>query len=239
MERHLNLIKTDFKETEKRVFPRFPFSYLTFKMNDDEKIFEVTDISHSGMQLSLKDGGHQYKEGETVNGTVHWRSASLKAKGKVQWVSGQRLGVSFEQSNSFEQEVKSFLSIDNIVAGMRPIHQTGMDLEVPTNLKYWIRADGPVEVFVWCHNDSEHSRFQVLMLDNFVEWEDGKGVKTGKVITKRDLDTPLITEDEFIFQIDEGVDMEKIKFAINIVEALPESYLPAETRDFIKVKMGA
>jgi len=239
MERHLNLIKTDFKETEKRVFPRFPFSYLTFKMKDDEKAFEVKDISYTGMQLSLKDGGHQYKEGQKVEGIVHWRSASLKTVGVVQWVSGQRLGIEFAESESFDAEVKSFLSIDNIVAGMRPVHQTGLELEVPANLKYWIRADGPVELFVWCHKDREHSRFQILLLDNFVEWEDGKGIKTGKVVTKRDLDTPLISEDEFIFQIDEGVDMEKIKFAVSIVKALPEDYLPNDTRDFLMVKMGA
>ncbi len=239
MERHLNLIKTDFKETEKRVFPRFPFSYLTFKINNDEKTFEVKDISYSGMQLSLKDGGHEYKVGEEVEGMVHWRSATLKTTGKVQWVSGQRLGIEFDSESSFEEEMKKFLSIDNIVAGMRPVHQTGLDLEIPANLKYWLRADGPVEVFVWCHKDCEHSRFQILLLENFVEWEDGKGIKTGKVVTKRDLDTPLISEDEFIFQIDEGVDMEKIKFALSIIDALPDGYLPKETRDFLKVKMGA
>ena len=80
MERHLNLIKTDFEQTEKRIFPRFPFSYLTFKSSNDganKHVFEIKDISYTGMQLCLKDGGHDFTPGNTIGGTVHWQKAAL------------------------------------------------------------------------------------------------------------------------------------------------------------------
>lgn len=105
MERHLNLIKTDYQEVEKRVFPRFPFSYLTFKAGDSEsKVFEVKDISFLGMQLCLKDGGHDFIPGTEIDGTLHWKGATLKALGNVKWVRGQQLGVAFTLDNAFEKK---------------------------------------------------------------------------------------------------------------------------------------
>ena len=57
MARHLNLVQSDFEQLEKIVFPRFPFCYLTFKCDEyDTHVFEVKDISQTGMQLALKNG---------------------------------------------------------------------------------------------------------------------------------------------------------------------------------------
>ena len=109
MERHLNLIKTDFEQTEKRIFPRFPFSYLTFKADStssERNVFEIKDISYTGMQLCLKDGGHDFTPGRQINGTVHWQKASLDTIGTVKWVSGSRIGVEFSSENGFDRSVK-------------------------------------------------------------------------------------------------------------------------------------
>lgn len=104
---------------------------------------------------------------------------------------------------------------------MRPIHNSGLEMEMPSNLKYWLRADGPAEIFVWHHNDGEVSRFQVILLDRFLEWEDGKGLKTGEVMGKKDLDTPLVQEDEFLFRFNDQIDEDILSFA----RALSVSYL--------------
>jgi hypothetical protein len=56
MPKHLQLVESDFETIEKKKLPRFPFCYLTFKPHDyQEHVFEVRDISHSGMQLELKN----------------------------------------------------------------------------------------------------------------------------------------------------------------------------------------
>lgn len=239
MEGHLNLIKTEYKETEKRVFPRFPFTYLTFKANKGEgQVFEVLNISFTGMQISLKNGGCEFKPEEKIVGELHWRGASIEIEGDIKWVKGQRLGVAFAEELT-KKAVPDFLSIENIVAGMRPVHDSGLDIEMPNNLKYWLRADGPVEVFVWEHNDHEISRFQIILMDHFVEWEDGKGLRTGDVINKRNVETPLNAEDEYVFEIDETCDEEKIKFAGRIIENVPENFLPVTVTDFLSRKIGA
>lgn len=241
MERHLNLIKTDFKDVEKRIFPRFPFSYLTFKGKDkaERNVFEVMDISFSGMQLCLKNGGHAYVVGHEIEGTVHWKGATLNTKGTVKWVQGSRLGVSFVESLDFEDRVKKFLSIENIIAGMRPIHDSGLDLEIPANLKYWLRADGPVEVFVWQHKDRELAKFQFILLDYFLEWEDGRGLRTGSVVSKEDTDTPLALEDEFLFEFHDHLNQDVIEMAQGVISQVPIEFLNQDVMDFLKTKLGA
>ena len=241
MESHLNLIKTNYQEVEKRIFPRFPFSFLTFKENsegkEDSPVFQVVNISRTGMQLSLKDGGHTYRVGEKLSGELHWRKARLNLEADVKWVKGARLGLEFRQNEGFEEQLTDFLSIENIVAGMRPVHESGLDLDIPNNLKYWLRADGPFEVFVWRHRDNELSRFQVILMDHFVEWQDGRGLKTGEVLNQRDLDSPLHPEDEFLFQFDESVDQNKVDFAQSVVNHLPQDYLPVDVMDFLQLKL--
>lgn len=238
MDQKLSLIKTDYQDIEKRIFPRFPFSFLTFKGQKENHVFEVKDISMTGMQLSLKNGGHTYRKEDPLNGVVHWKGATLEVKGKVMWAQGQRLGVSFEINGPFEDKMREFLSIDNIISGMRPVHKDSLDLDLPSNLKYWLQADGPVEIFVWRHNDGEVARFQIIMLDSFVEYQDGRGLKSGQVLTKRDLETPLVQEDEFLFQVDHALDESKLDFAQKIVHKLPECYLPSEAKQFLEVKLG-
>lgn len=238
MERQLSLVETNYEKIEKRVFPRFPFTYLIFKAGDQQKVYEVKDISFTGMQLSLKDGEHNYKPGDAIEGLLHWRTATLRAKGTIKWAQEKRFGLAFEQTEEFKRSVRQFLSVENIVAGMRPLHQSTMDIGMPVNLKYWVRADGPVEIFVWQHKDGELSRFQIILLKKFVEWEDGKGTKTGEVISSRDMDTPLTAEDEFVFKIDKDIDEGCTRFALDVISRLPANFLPQDAVDFIQMKLG-
>ena len=93
MDRHLNLVESDFEELEKRVLPRFPFCFLTFKCSkENTHVFEVKDISTSGMQLCLKLGTHQIEEDEKIHGFLQWGGVKLEISGNVKWTTEMRLG---------------------------------------------------------------------------------------------------------------------------------------------------
>jgi hypothetical protein len=238
VDRHLNLVEQNTPDIEKRVFPRFPFCYLVFKPDQADLCFEVVDISHTGLQLSLKDGGHSYKTQDQISGEVHWRGRSLKVKARVRWVTGARLGLSFIADEEQSLRITQFLSIEKVVKSMRSVHNSDFGLEIPSNLKYWLQADGPVELFVWRHNDGEVSRIHFILFDEFIEWEDGTGLRTGRVIQKRDMDTPLLSEDEFLFEIDAHIDPIKLNFGRTVVNALTTHHLPQEALDFLTLKLG-
>lgn len=243
MERHLSLIKTDYQELEKRVFPRFPFGFMIFREDgtsdgNPKIVFEVKDISLSGMQLSYRDGIHNYTQGVNIIGNLQWRGASVSVKGKVQWVREGCIGLSFDSSISFEEKMRSFLSFDNIVSHIKPLHKNELSMDLPNNLKYWLKADGVLEIFVWEHTSSGISRFQILMMEHFIEWEEGVGIRTGRIMTQRDLDTPLSLEDEFVFHIDEGAVQDKIDMALGVVRKINPDHLPESARDFLVYKLG-
>jgi PilZ domain len=239
LERHLSLIKTEYQELEKRVFPRFPFGFMIFRdVASNKMVFEVKDISLTGMQLSFKDGTHNYKVGSSISGELHWRGSQIALKGKIQWVREASLGLAFETSISFEEKMRSFLSFDNIVSHIKPLHKSDLTFDLPNNLKYWLKADGVLDLYVWEHASQGISRFQVLVMDQFIEWEEGLGLKTGKVMTQRDLETPLTLEDEFIFEIDQTASPEKIEMALGVVKKISEDFLPSEAREFLIYKLG-
>ena len=140
MERHLSLIKTDYQELEKRVFPRFPFGFMIFREESStgetgKMAFEVKDISLSGMQISFKDGTHSYAQGTNIIGNLQWRGATVKVKGKVQWIREACIGLSFDSSISFEEKMRTFLSFDNIVSHIKALHNNELTLDLPNNLK--------------------------------------------------------------------------------------------------------
>jgi hypothetical protein len=236
---HLNLVKSDFEQHEKITLPRFPFCYLTFKCSKDSgHVFEVKDISYSGMQLGLRSGEHNLKEDEKIHGFLHWSGRELEINGNIKWKTDMRLGVEFSSQASAREEVDQFLDIEKIARALKPVHRVDYGVDLPPKLKYWLRADGPIEVFVWQHADGELSKIQVLIMENFVEWENGVGLKTARVMSKRDVDTPLISEDEFVFKIDEVLDDEKINNAKELISHIDDDLMTQQAVEFLRIKFG-
>lgn len=233
MERKFNLIKSDFEKHEKRVLPRFPFCYLTFKSDGNPRAFEIKDISLSGMQLSLTDAENQFAEEAPLKGHIHWLGKSLDVQGMVKWKTAGRMGVEFAKKREVLEKVSQFLQIEQLVKNLKPLHKVDGGLEIPAKLKYWLRSDGPVELFVWQHSDGELSKIQILFMEVFVEWEDGAGIKTGRTLSKRNVDSPLITEDEWVFKMDAQIEMEKLDRVKDLVERIPSDFLPTEVSTFI------
>jgi hypothetical protein len=166
-ERRFNLIKTDFEQHEKRTLPRFPFCYLTFKTQQDAHAHEVKDISLTGMQLGVGPDGEAYTEGELLSGTVHWLGQELVMNGKVMWSTKGRVGVEFSKRQELTESLQKFLSHERVVHALKPLHRMDYGAELPAKLKYWLRCDGPVEIFVWQHQDGELSQFQILQFRKF------------------------------------------------------------------------
>ncbi len=233
MERRFNLIKSDFEKHEKRILPRFPFCYLTFKSDDTSRVYEIKDISHTGMQISLKTDEDGFKEDSVLKGHIHWLGKNLDISGIVKWHTQNRLGVEFAKKRDVLEKVQSFLEMEEMVKRLKPLHKVEGGLEIPARLKYWLRSDGPVEVFVWQHNDGEIAKCQLLFLETFVEWEDGVGLKTGRILSKRNVDSPLLTEDEWVFQIDMDVDVQKLERVKLLLTHIGEDLLPREVSTFL------
>lgn len=233
MQRHLNLIQDSQSYEEKRVFPRFPFCSMTFKTDGSDLTFHVNDISFSGMQVMLRDGHHNFKEGDTYKGKLHWIKQTAEVEVTVVWTDLNSAGLSFND----DEALSEFLSYEHLHAGMKALHQAEIDLDIPHSLKYWLQSASAFELLVWAHSDGELGKFQIIFMDHFVEWNDGEGLRTGLVIDKRDHDTPLVHEDEFTLQMDNAVDSNRLSFCSRFVNTISERYLPEQCREFIVYKL--
>lgn len=233
MERRFNLIKSDFEKHEKRVLPRFPFCYLTFKSDQTSRVYEVKDISHTGMQLALKENLLEFDPQQLLKGHIHWLGQNLDIHCMVKWITANRVGVEFVKKKDHLEKIKLFLKTEEMVKRLKPLHKVAEGLEIPAKLKFWLRADGPVEMFVWQHSDGELAKFQTLFLDHFVEWEDGSGPKTGRILSKRNVDSPLLNEDEWVFQIDASLDEQKLDVIKDLISKIGNDLLPEEVRNFL------
>jgi hypothetical protein len=82
--------------------------------SSSSKVFEVINISDTGMQLCLKSGGHNQTPGSTVQGALHWKNAELKTSAKIEWVKGSKMGLSFLGNKDFKEKVDHFLSLERV-----------------------------------------------------------------------------------------------------------------------------
>jgi len=236
----LNLIKNPNADLEKRILPRFPLTLMTFRADQfEEHSFEVRDISFSGMQLGLKDGDHGLSIGDEVSGILKWAGQKLKMKGIVRWCDRAKVGLMFDSTNGLAKEVRNFLSTDILASRMRPLHDGTFEMDLPANLKYWLKSDGPAEIFVWQHRDGELSRFQFLLMDKLIEWVDGSGVRTGQVVKHYDSDAPLSYEEELDFHVDKEPCADSLEMAVSILSKVSFELIPQAAVNFLTMKMSA
>jgi hypothetical protein len=233
---HLRLVENPPNPIEKRIIPSFPFSFLTFKNlgKPTPQVFEVREISLTGAQFLLKDGKLNIAPDQELEGEFHWKGKSHKVTGSVVWVRDKRFGLKFKNSIGMSE----FLSIQNILDAMQVLHKNPLNIQYPPNLKYWLHSDGPVEILVWDHPDGEWKEFQFIYFKNFIEWVDGSGLKTGVVLTRRNSETSIFDQEEFLFQIDQTPDNSKIEGILPLLEKIPNDFLPSGIISFFKLKLG-
>lgn len=232
MERHLSLLKANTAYEEKRTFPRFLFSDMTFKAKGHAMAFQVSNISFTGMRIQLKDGIHHLKKDNQISGFIHWQRNKIQVQAQVVWANHQQLGLTFKDP----QKIKELLSADRILQGLKPLHS--FDEERPPHLKYWLKAASVLEVFVWAHGNGEYQKIQVLFVDHFIEWQDGQGLQTGTLLGEQAKDTPLNAQDERIIEMDHTIDWDKLASACDILQGIPEDKIQESAKEFMLMKFS-
>lgn len=239
MERQLELI-TNVKKIEKRLLPRYPISTLLFKdsSKNASHVYEVIDISLSGMQLHCKDSDYikNYTEGDHLEGELRWKGKEIFIYGQVRWINSLNMGIEFDSLRTPLSERTSFFSIDNFICSLKHVPRDDIN-HYPRDLKYWLRSDGPLEVFVWEHRDREIQRFQIVYLDDFLEWEDGVGIRTGKIIGKKRIETPLTIEDEVTLNIDHSLRVGVFDISKRVLDSISEKLISPRISELMRIKL--
>ena len=235
MEHRLNLVENGPAQQEKRIFPRFPFPAMTFKLKGFSAAFQVANISPTGMGIQLKNGSHQLQNGDLIEGLIHWQGKEFRIKAKVAWSKSNCAGLSLRG----REKMAHFFSEKNIIQGLKALHLCPLEEDRPANLKYWLKSASLLEVFVWAHGDGEYQKIQILFIDNFIEWCDGQGLQTGKLLSQQDRDTPLFGQDELMIEMDHNIDPQKIAPIGPLLQKIPQEKIEQSTKEFILLKLNA
>jgi len=233
IERKLSLVFNDEELSEKRKFPRFPFTALSFKPQDFSHALKVKDISLSGMQCLLVDAPMDVTIGDRIQGKIHWKRNELKIQAKVSWKKESTLGIEFILNRDEEEELRKFLSFEQMAKNTISMFSAHQKNDYSHQLQNWLSADGVFELFVWGDSQLTISHFHILILETLIEWTEDKGFKTGKLKSKRNIETPLYIESECDYILDREFDIAKLHMAFGVIELLSPNQISTDLKSFI------
>ena len=257
LKQHSNLYTLYPNLKKVRTLPRFPYCYLTFAFEWKEDsggkgsngrakkevkcspVMAVNDISLMGMQLKLASPIDGPKVGASISGLLSWKQDKCSIKGKIEWVAKEYVGISFAKTKTMQKSLQKFLSPANAAKHLLPLHQMNLEMEKPAELSHWLYADGPVEVFVWKYPDGEMKCFQIIFFDDFIEWQDGIGMSSGRVVNVRGEETPLYHREEFHFDMDSSFKQSRRVQAYDLINCLQEEMLGEQVKRFLLTKLDS
>lgn len=227
----LELIDGEVERIESFSLPRFPFGRLIFKGSAkmSSHAFEVFSLKSDGMVLHLKDGEHSYSMGDIIQGELHLFDVKITLTGRILKAEELFLEVHLLKN------IKKLFALETLLLGMRLLKREDIPSEIPLDLCYWLRSDGLVEIFVWEHSDTEISAFQILFLDRVIEWRDGEGISTGKILKREEVEVPL--GEKLLVSFETCPLEEDLERGLFILEHLEEGILPEVVLDFMELKV--
>ncbi|MBP5295875.1 MAG: PilZ domain-containing protein [Bacteriovoracaceae bacterium] len=230
----LGLVKNTAPQIEKRLLPRHSFEYLLFKLAHPAATLAVIDISPQGMQLRNR-ADLVWEVGQKVQGNLAWDGRLLPITGEISWANEQSCGVKFDLGGECAQQFAAYFAPAAVAPHLRLV-QLNEENQV-ANLKCWLHAGKAAEILVWQHPTGQVAKIQVIYLGELVEWDDGLGIRTGKITSVRPSDTPLQPQETLAVEIDAAAQTSKLQKAAHLVQHLPANLLASELQDFISLKL--
>jgi hypothetical protein len=230
---------------ERRIIPRYSFSYLTFKLlHHGEMVkamtFEVNDVSTEGLALETKFFDLQnFKVGDFLHGVLNWAGERLDIKATIKWVSHGRMGLQFRPDKSLFERIKELSSLQMLTSKLKALHAPKYKLNLADDLFYWIQSEGPLEFFAWKKSESSPvHRLQIVYWQNYLEWEKGEGWSSGILKDRRHFGTAGIDTSECLVMFDSILDQKKLKTVKEIISLFPEEmFLKADYEFFLRKLM--
>ena len=92
---------------------------------------------------------------------------------------------------------------------------------------------------MWIEHHDQFCKFQTLFMENLVEWQEGIGLKTGKLHEDQQWKNPPTERNQFMVKLDQNIDRLKISQICEIIENIPSDKIQESAREFILMKLKA
>jgi hypothetical protein len=205
--------------SEKRKLPRFHITPCQFHDQDLKKNFSVKDVSMGGLAIRLVDREDLafFPVASEHQGLLKIEGLKLPCRFQVRYLRGTMIGAEWINLDPLLKEHLEKISLPKVLG---------------SNLKAYDFQDAPNTI--WYHNpigvdlllylnDSKINRWTLFVHQDFLSWDDGSVVKSGRSLAEDEegyahgivrLETRLLNDDE-------QLNMRLVEVAIELVKSAP------------------
>lgn len=205
--------------SEKRRLPRFHITPCQFHDQELKKNFSVQDVSMGGVAIRLVDFDDLplFAVASQHQGIIKIEGMKLPCSFQVRYLRGLLVGAEWVNIDSALKEQLERISVPKVLGA----NLKAYDLPDSPNTLWYHNPTG-VDLLLYL-NDGKISRWTLFIHQNFVSWDEGEEVKTGRSIAEDDegyahgivrLETRMLNHDE-------QPDRRLIEVAMELVRSAP------------------
>lgn len=208
---------SNIRNYEKRQMPRIMLAKEQFRLNENGRIYGVTDLSKTGMAIRLlaPDDGFIFPVGRVHDGILRLQEEKLPLKVKVRHVTRETVGLEFKDCDpallKLINEFTDPVSLGKEIREMPPVGSGVLWFHGPTGTDLICRCDT---------NTKEILELAYSLLGNYIHWSKSVGLRTGvsRPSNEPHRDFGVVHVDTLLVKNDENPDPEKLNIARAVIE---------------------
>jgi hypothetical protein len=206
---------------ERRCLPRWCLSQEQCYFPAVERFFSVADLSLMGMGFWSEERFSLFQVGILLKGVINLNRRKYPFEARIAHLGKNRVGCQwFEPSESLRLALQDFLHPQALGSSLRLMPSSEKDV------LWYYGACGTL--LILCHNAlGRMNSFTFYAKDQFVSWEEGRGMSTGSTQCRNDPGEVwgIVRLEPFFLEFDASPVVEKLEVAKNVIlsACLPES----------------
>lgn len=206
----------------RRVYERFNVDHKHLTIMNEQDILLIREISSKGFSTQVSERGFErFQVGDMYSARMRYLGETYDLDAKVSWKSGKDT-VGFELVNA-ERRTRDFMQrLLHPIALAHSLRKVEAEfMKNKSDGKTWYHGDGDTDLYTWKNSQGKVSAWQLISKDTFVDWEAGRGLRTGFLTINEgalggvlELDSKAITP-----IVDDHLNPKTRQFAIDILMA--------------------
>lgn len=214
--------RDEWQKRNRRGFTRYIVDHKHLTLMNEQDILLVREISAKGLSVELSQRGFErLLVGDVYDARMRYLGEIHDLQARVTWKHERFVG--FEIVNATRETllfIKRLLKPIEIAASLQPVEASFLKEE--STGKSWFHGEDESDLYIW--HDPATGRltsWQLSVGENYVEWHEADGFKTGKVV-------PHVGQQVLLganlpglsYQADPKADLTKWQFAADLIMAL-------------------
>lgn len=203
----------------RRIYERFDIDYKHLSLMNEQDILLVRDLSETGFSTEVSERCFQrFHIGDVYQCRLRYLSEIFESQLRVIWKSNGFVGFELtEESSHLHHFMLRLLRPIAIGASMQRVDEKYTTTRDNEGM-IWYHGTETTNFYIWLDDEAEVKSWRLEDKDQYIEWNDFDGLKTGRInaISPQSLESPWNPE----FKADSHINPKLIQFATDVVMAM-------------------